>query len=463
MKRVVALGALVLAMVGWSVPGHALIGTLDQVPAATLLLPYFEVDLDNPNGLTTLMAINNASSTAALAHVIVWTDLSVPTLSFNIYLTGYDVQTINLRDIFVNGVLPRTASAQQDTGEAEPNPAPTPGAISNQGQFSNDVTFASCFGFLPYPTFAQVLADHGGDPLFDYILHLQQAHTGQPSLVLGNLCSARNLGDRIARGYITVDTVNNCTLQFPSDPGYFINGGLGSATNQNLLWGDYFYVTPGQNFAQGNPLVHIEASPGQGVVDSYPAPGSSETTTAGEYTFYGRYVAWSAADNREPLATTFATRFLNGGVFSGGTDLIVWRDSKVNQFAFLCPAIPGVRPPWFPLGQEQLVIFDEQESRFAIPPVPFSPAPPIPAQIPFPAEAQRVAVGGPDLPVPYNFGWLYLSLSQSNALAGANPPEDPIAAQGFIQSVHSAEGRFSVGYDAILLDSAANASHIILP
>ncbi len=58
---------------------------------------------------------------------------------------------------------------------------------------------------------------------------------------------------------MTIDTVNNCTLRFPGDPGYFVAGGTGDATNQNVLWGDYFYVNPGQNFAQGETLVHIEA------------------------------------------------------------------------------------------------------------------------------------------------------------------------------------------------------------
>src|SRR5262249_36933879 len=73
MKRVVAV-ALMLAMLGWAVPARAVIGTIDEVPAGTLLLPYFEVDLNNPNGLTTLLSVNNASATAILAHVILWSD-----------------------------------------------------------------------------------------------------------------------------------------------------------------------------------------------------------------------------------------------------------------------------------------------------------------------------------------------------------------------------------------------------
>src|SRR4029078_13626296 len=73
-------------------------------------------------------------------------------------------------------------------------------------------------------------------------------------------CAAQAFGDNILRGYVTVDTVNNCTLRFPSDLGYFGQGASGDATNQNVLWGDYFYVNSGENFASGDPLVHIEAS-----------------------------------------------------------------------------------------------------------------------------------------------------------------------------------------------------------
>ena len=90
MKRVVSIMAVVLAMVGWAGPAGAVIGTIDNVPAATLLLPYFEVDLGNVNGVNTLLSINNASAAAVLVHVVVYADLSVPTANFNLYLTGYD-------------------------------------------------------------------------------------------------------------------------------------------------------------------------------------------------------------------------------------------------------------------------------------------------------------------------------------------------------------------------------------
>jgi hypothetical protein len=165
-----ALGLGLLLLLGRAEQATAVIGAVDDVPAATLLLPYFEVDLNNPNGLTTLFSVNNASATAVLAHVVIWSDLSVPVLDFNIYLTGYDVQSINLRDIIVNGTLPRTASAGQDPADS----------ISPHGDFSQDINFASCTGQLPPPSLPTNFTDH-----------LKRSLTGLSSPVLGNLCAGR--------------------------------------------------------------------------------------------------------------------------------------------------------------------------------------------------------------------------------------------------------------------------------
>ena len=104
--------------------------------------------------------------------------------------------------------------------------------------------------------------------------------------------------------------------------------------------------------------------------------------------------------SREPLATTFAAQFADGGTFSAGTSYLVWRDPKVPQGAFSCPAKGGSVPTWYPLGQEGFTIFDEQEHAV----VPFfcpfagtlpasvlpSQCPPSFALIPFPAATQRV-------------------------------------------------------------------------
>src|SRR5712691_10581442 len=89
---------------------------IGNAPAATLLLPYFEVDLGTAGtGRTTIFSITNVSPYSQIAHVTLWTDWSFPVLDFNIFLTGYDVQPINLFDVIFNGFI---GSASGGTGIA---------------------------------------------------------------------------------------------------------------------------------------------------------------------------------------------------------------------------------------------------------------------------------------------------------------------------------------------------------
>jgi hypothetical protein len=427
--------ALCLALTGLlASTGAALaeIGTIDDVPAATLLLPFFEVDLSNPNGVTTLFSINNASASAAVAHVTMWTDQSIPTLDFDVYLTGYDVQTINVRDIF-NGNLPRTADAGSDPGDT----------ISNKGTLSQDINFPGSTGpcASPYPVSGALSA-----ALID---HIRKSHTGQFSSLYGG-CSGANYGDNTARGYITVDSVTACNLSFPSDAGYFTS----LADNRNILWGDYFYVNPGQNFAEGETLVHIEAC-------SAPSVGNGAglcpfSFAAGDYTFYGRYNAVAGQDQREPLATTFAARFVNGGGFDGGTDFIVWRDSKTRPTGANGTHSCSSAPSWFPLNQSDVVAFDEEENPTDLCFQGDNVSPPTGgADTCFPLEAQRISLNGgnviaDDPTPPTNFGWMYLNLNHT--LASGDP--FPGVAQAWVTVAMEAEGRYAVGFDAIQLDNA---------
>jgi len=428
MKRL-APGFVVLCLLGLTGPAAAATATkIAPEPAATLLLPYFEVNLDDPNGMDTLLSVNNASDQAVLAHVVVWSDLSVPVLDFNIYLTGYDVQTINLRDIPVSRLIPRTASVGQDPSDT----------ISPQGSFSQDVNFTSCAGLLPTPTLPA-----------SFVVGLQASLTGRASSNFAGRCGSRFFGDNVARGYITVDTVNSCTLLFPGDPGYFATDGSRIATDQNVLWGDYSYIDNSTGTAEGNTLVHIVAE------EPPPSPEELPSSLVNHpYTFYGRYVGWSGADKRRPLATNFAVRYIN--TEEQGTSLIVWRDSKVKQIPFTCPVIPGSQPSWYPLGQEGLVLFDEQE--YPDVPLSFSTSPQPPQGFaPFAGEAQRVVMGGPDFPLLFNFGWLYLNLNTS--VFRVTEPSDTAAAQAWVAVTMNYGGTFSVGFDAVQIDNASRALH----
>ncbi len=451
MRKIVFCLALAGLLVG-TLPGAAEICTIDDVPAATLLLPYFEVDLsDTTAGVNTLFSVNNASATAVVAHVTLWTDQSIPTLDFDIYLTGYDVQTMSVRDLF-NGNLPRTADAGSDPGDT----------ISHKGSLSQDINFPGSSG----PCVAAYT-----NPVLDNfrITNLRAAHTGINAPAYGG-CLGAAYGDNIARGYITVDTVTQCNLFFPSSATYF-SGGI--ASNQNVLWGDYFYVNDAQNFAQGETLVHIESCNGNGF-QGYVGNGGRDATGAswcpfspGEYTFYGRYASVAGQDQREPLSTTFATRYINGGTFTGGTDLIVWRDSKTIPTGLNGPYTCGnpTRPSWFPLNQTDVVAFDEMENPQDLCFTGDVVSPPLGgAQTCFPLEAQRVSLSGGNVigsdPTPTAaFGWMYLNLN-TNVSGVAYPVADPNIAQAWVTTVMDADGRFSVGYDAIQLDSACQPSNV---
>lgn len=393
-------------------------------PAATLLLPYFEVALPKkpgakPKGVTTVFTINNASAGAALVHVTIWSDLGIPVTFFDAYLTGYDALTVDMAEV-IDGRLPITADVAHDPADE----------ISPKGFSSQDLTFPGCNGILPGP--AQLPEES--------VEHLRTSLTGQPSPLFGNQCFGRSYGEKkpIARGYVTVDMVNNCSLLFP-DQIYFQGG---TASNVNQLFGDWFIVDRAKKTAYGDALVHIRADGAEF------APGN--------YTFYARQVAGLAADARQPLATHFAGRFVNDPkdpLFPGGTSAIAWRDVKLSQGPFDCSTTPA----FYPLFQEQIVAFDDEE-QVEVPQLP--PIPPLPAEpvVPFPGAAQKVPIGTESFPVSFPRGWLYMNLN--TAVAGAVVPgNDPAAAQAFVTMLH-ANKKHAVAVRGVALEDANNTSHV---
>lgn len=359
-------------------------------PAATLLFPYFEVDLDDADGTTTLLAINSTVRTSGggdpvptLARVTVWTEWAIPTVAFNLYLRSGDVQTLNLRDLFTTGAAPITG----------------PGADS----------FLGCSSTI------------GGAMIDPGILRL--AHSGQKAF--GSCFSGGARGPSVATGYVTVDTALRCPAANggggdtpASGPSYFQTGPSRVADFGNNLWGDWFLVTPGEDFANGNPAVHLQADP--------------EFFSPGDYTFYGRYLGFSAADNRRPLPSRYSARFANGGAFSGGTRLVVWRDTRsadADPVACGGGAACGsasCRPDWLPLGETSIVVRDESALSSTIS-----------SSEVFDLATQRVDVSA--IPVPYTFGWLALNLNL----------ESPVRpAQAWVGGELSASGRYNVGLEA---------------
>jgi hypothetical protein len=438
MKRPV--GAACLALLGWIagalVPLRAAADSaayLSPRAGATLLLPYFEVTLPKkagakPKGLTTVFTVRNTSQAAALVHVTIWSDLGVPVTFFDLYLTGLDMQEIDLSEV-IDGRFPVTATAGQD-------PADT---ISPKGLLSQDINFATCTGSLPGP---EQLPPES-------VAHMRAALTGKPSPLFGNQCLGHDYGEKkpVARGYVTVDLVNSCSLLFPTDPGYFLNGGVGIAIDFDQLAGEWFLLDRKKKTVYGASLVPLRADAADPLTDG-----------PGDYTFYARLLSVTGADNRQPLPTSWMGRFVNEKkdlLFPGGTSVIAWRDPKVQENPFPC----GTTPNPFPLAQEQILAFDEEEN-VEEPQIPAIP--PLPPQIvlPFPLAAQIAPIGGDDFPVSFERGFVRLNLNTTVAGQDAGFT-DPAAAQSFVTMVLRGK-RGATAVPGTALDSAASADHTIL-
>lgn len=363
-------------------------GLTDQ-PAATVLLPYFEVDLENPQGRNTLFSVSNVYTRATLAHAVMWTNLGIPILSFDLVIPAEGVRTMSVRNL-IQGNLPSTSP-----------PSMPPSGI-----------FESC-------------KDPLANPAVDVGL-LTSLLTGGPHPDDG-LCYASVVEDgALATGYITVDVVRACSngeVRTPRDAGYFQDGGGGLGTNDNALIGDFFLVDEANNFAQGEALVSVVADAsrfGETVVCVVePCPPRNP------FTFYGV----EDPGNRMPLPSAYRSRFLRGGGFSGGTDLLVWLGDSTSRANFADPIECGFKPQ---------AIFYRSTIRSE------AGGAAINHQSGVPARVFRAAVGGELLPTDLSFGHVDLS---ANIQSGVVLPV-PFEMQLWVMPLHSASGRYSVGLSA---------------
>ncbi|MGK2857796.1 MAG: S8 family serine peptidase, partial [Thermoanaerobaculia bacterium] len=194
-------------------------------PAATLLLPYFEVD---PTGFgeNTVVAITNASDTAIVAHVTVWSNWSFPVLDFNLYLTGYDVVTMSLRDLLVSGNIPNTGHVTSIS----------PVGVRTRTDASSAASPVRLVA--PYnPLAATCSAAQGGNGAVPGFLlsQIQSGLTGGPYSAGGVACGqVGDVSDNMV-GYITFDTSAVCSQSLPTDAVYFAT----EIRWENQLVGDY--------------------------------------------------------------------------------------------------------------------------------------------------------------------------------------------------------------------------------
>jgi hypothetical protein len=378
------------------------------LPAATLLLPYFEVDLDSPNGETTLFTVTNVTNVDQIAQVTLWTDHAFPVIVFPMYLTGYDVQSINLFDIIERGSI----APDRGTGTD----------VRPRGTYSS-------------ANAALDLSDCDRLPgILDatYVHRMQDAFTGGFVRALGNIAPAcENIGGvhKNAVGYVTIDVVGACKPLYALDETYWTE----LIRYDNALIGDYQQLNSLENSAQGGPMVHIRAVPEGGT----PELRTRLVQYDAEFdrTFYSRFqpAATPRLDGRQPLPAQFATRWIQGGTATGSTSLKVWREGATGRNA-ACATFAENGD----LDVREVVVFDEDENATAG----------LPVELP---ATSRTSVSESALyPQTANnavSGWMYLNLDR---------PGDAFAAQGWVISSMRALGRFSTDTDAQALGNGCS-------
>jgi hypothetical protein len=337
MKKTVVLG-LALALIGGV--AYANYCARDYVPAATLLVPYAVVDLNadgtpNPDGYTTILSVTNVSSPRALIHVTVWDPLSQPVVDFDEVLSGYDVWTINFRDLMTGHFDYFDTEGQKgfwNVGSSDPHnstdvgpqndvygptsnrtgkvyPLKAPADTDSQGKIGNPGALSGCqFPYSYHPEYGAGIIDG----ILGEIAFIQSVSYGY-TCGLGDGFAVpawiKALDPNRAFFYVTVDWVSACSQSFPSDSGYWTSG-VSIGANNNVLLGDVIYLNSVKNYSESIPAVSIESDP--------QAPAS------GIWTFYADTASNArGVDDREPLATAFAFRYYNFGTTT--SDLVVWK------------------------------------------------------------------------------------------------------------------------------------------
>jgi hypothetical protein len=499
MKKFTVLVAL--ALLAATGTGYAVTCAQDNVPAATLLVPYFKVGgngtsttgTDIPEGgIDTLVAITNVSDINLIAHVTVWNKYSAPVLDFNIPMTGYDVVTFRMKDI-LNGRLNPNALTQ--------DPAIFAG--------NNDVCFSVLGGFpngdpwdMPYDgAFIRFTNPDSVDRRNAISSYAVPAYTGSfrtrvwdsldesPDYTsMTSSTSYRDFDNPVCgvssdgvisgdfSGYVTIDVANFCTNYFPSQAQFYYNDaiatiGWGTAGGPNVLMGDTFFVdpaVPGGNIS-GDPVVHLEFDSrldwftDKTFYDRYYTPSDTGSTPAGvpsEYVYRG--------DGREPLGYRYGFRFLNDSANGLQTWATIWRSdvfgadpaggtAPTGFFNNLCPwyrapidpALEGWSIWGFSSRAISVLLFDEDENTYSP-----STGGPSGGQLPstnvyvyLEAQRLRFASNATLNPAGYKFGWTSWTFNSVNT-------QYPWYRQAWVGIQHSAPGNFiSVGHDATLLNN----------
>jgi hypothetical protein len=351
MKKTLMTCLAIAALFAVAGSASAITCTIDQRPAATLLVPYFEVSVDptgailgeGDNARDTLVTICNASSAPMIAHATVWNERTELVLDFDIALTGFDCQSMSMARV-VTGFLPSTpittshvvAAAPGDGDACQRNAAALSGVGS--GRYirirpANTDTATEADNILATTKYPVPAWQPGSSFFWEVLDSLDEtddsvACDGIDQEIEGPI-----------RGYVSFDHVNYCNLAAPGFPTYYTRDAIGQ---ENNLFGEVIFTAGGGLPTMGGSTVNIEADP------SLAGTASSDPRVR---TFYARWVpaadtpcfggncalfaaalpggggVWnqSIGDQREPLGLRYAARWFDT---AGVTSFFnVWRGS----------------------------------------------------------------------------------------------------------------------------------------
>ena len=453
MKKTFLTCMAVLALFAIAGSAGAITCTIDQRPAATLLIPRFTVTLNadatvdnsSPTAVDTLVAIGNASSAPMIAHVSVFNQRSTLVLDFNVALTGFDIQTWRMSDI-LSGTLPSTPIDKSHVGpDLATDPSPDDACQRNP----LSAVYPAANGYLRVKPATAALSATVDDPVLAttaYPIPAWPAGSTFAKQVVDSLDQtddALGCGDSTvdgvtagpAIGYITIDHANYCNLSNPSDPNYYAFDAMG---NENNLFGDVIFLSHAGIGTYGAGAIAIESDPS--------FSGANQSDAVRTRTFYARYwfpstetlcancgsgdpetdlslsSPWNegVGDQREPLGLKWAARYFTNPAVISSFD--VWRASS-GVLTDLTGSPAGDCTDVEPTVQ--LNFFDEDEngvSQIGPGPCPSPCSTPPPPTFNFPLETNRRFVTDFTLPAPnpatVNAGWV--SMAFNNLTEGTN-------------------------------------------
>lgn len=451
--------------------------------AATLLIPYWEVDAVDPAGIDTLVGIINVHDYAVVAHVVSWNVDSWPTFDFNIYLTPYDVVTFSMRQIIINGVFPNNFCGGDPSfvfvdgsidcdGNGRYLDGTNPGGIFSVGTYVMDIACYSAQSsiWIEDKQIKHSIASYDG-PTDNYV------------------------------GYLTIDTALACNGALGlSDVRYVTPNQLDSTPpfdgltpdhsiidQTNALMGDFFYYDNTNMVGDGYPAVHIEAFGANNLAISTTLEPHDWGFDQADFdvnnliTFYGKFLIFDAApvpfaDFRESLPVRWGFRYIENESFDGGTWIDAWRSGNPRFSGWY--ATPGPGDFDLPGGPAYTLLYDYVHGSFPddlglhCPPVAFydeeentaggsgGPSPPTGESLCGPRlETQRMAIA--DFGLPFEAGWMGIAFD-TDALFDWLLDNSSIGSwdQAWVNVRYSALGKYTAGLSAIAYLGGCHATPV---